>query len=100
MTKLHSATPVVNPLASTVDPASPLDAAEGALSMASLMAAHGRVREARMALMLAFTSIHLAALAGADIERAALLSRAAREADAALAEAAPLDAVPTLRAVK
>ncbi|RYZ16002.1 MAG: hypothetical protein EOO70_05520 [Myxococcaceae bacterium] len=88
-----------NPLASVVDPANPLDAAESALATASLFLAHGRTRDARMVLLVAFTALHIAARSGDDMPRLATLSRAAREADALVTEMAPSE-VPMLRVVK
>ncbi|RYZ16003.1 MAG: hypothetical protein EOO70_05525 [Myxococcaceae bacterium] len=85
-----------NPLASVVDPASPLDAAESALATASLFLAHGRARDARMVLMSVWTALYLAAVESSDPARLATLSRAAREADALVTEMAPSE-VPMLR---
>ena len=99
MARTRSAAAASNPLASVIDPASPLDAAESALATASLFLAHGRARDARMVLLVAFTALHIAARAGDDAGRLATLSRAAREADALVTELAPVEA-PTLRVVK
>ena len=96
MTTLHPVPPVVNALASVIDASSPLDAAEAALSMASLFLGHARLRDARQALSLAFAALHLGSIEAADPRRLATLARAAREADELLDEAMGLDGVPTL----